>query len=226
MSKLESPAVRPTRPREAGEDPWSSTAALLRAAAGGDQTSWDELVRKFGPLVLSTARRHGLSEEECEEVFQATWLALHEQLPRIESLRTIGAWLRVTVRRQIWHLRKREERERWHATESWATKDRRSAEPDARIESRELHHALHAELARLQPGCQALLSLMFFERGERNYDELAVELGMARGSLGPARRRCLAALAERLAGHGRAADWLELSTRLAAHETGERGEQE
>jgi len=61
---------------------------------------------------------------------------------------------------------------------------------DARLIRVERITALRTAYARLGEECQQLLRLMLAEPA-LSYDEIAAALGRARGSLGPARRRCL-----------------------------------
>ena len=82
----------------AGEDD-EETRALLDAAANGDQAAWDALVQRFSGLVSSVTRSLGLSGDDADEVAQATWLHLVEQIDRIDPDR-LGAWLADTARRE------------------------------------------------------------------------------------------------------------------------------
>jgi len=74
---------------------------LARAAAAGDQHGWDGLVERFGGLVWSTVRAHGLGPGDGADAAQTTWLLLAEQLERLEDQHErLGVWLAATARRE------------------------------------------------------------------------------------------------------------------------------
>jgi hypothetical protein len=51
-------------------------------------------------------------------------------------------------------------------------------------------------LEQLGPACRTLLRALFFEGSKPDYQGVADRLGVAVGSIGPTRARCLAKLAE------------------------------
>jgi RNA polymerase sigma factor (sigma-70 family) len=63
----------------------------------------------------------------------------------------------------------------------------------------EERQAVHECIAALGSPCRELVRLLF---EERSYDEIALELGIPRGSIGPSRGRCLARLARLLEQRG------------------------
>ena len=53
------------QPGSAGmDDEISPVAALVAAAAAGDQTAWRELVERYAPLLVTVVRRFRLSPAE------------------------------------------------------------------------------------------------------------------------------------------------------------------
>ena len=54
----------------------------------------------------------------------------------------------------------------------------------------------------LTPQCQRLVALLFFETAERPYAEVARELGLALGSIGFTREKCLQRLRRHLSKAG------------------------
>ncbi|MEU8663844.1 RNA polymerase sigma factor, partial [Actinoplanes philippinensis] len=49
------------------------TAALVRQAAAGDASAWEELVQAYAGLVWSVARAYRLGRADAEDVSQTTW---------------------------------------------------------------------------------------------------------------------------------------------------------
>ncbi|MCB9899065.1 MAG: sigma-70 family RNA polymerase sigma factor [Planctomycetes bacterium] len=180
--------------------------ARVRADAPG---AWARLVRRYERLVLSVPRGMGLSEDDCEEVFQATWMALHRQIHGLRDPGSLGDWIITTARRQAWkHLRRTSlRRQREGASlpsESEAGEGVRQepASPDAppidevlRLERRQI---VHEVLEGMPTRCRRLLEALYLGRDDPSYAEVARRLGMPIGSLGPTRARCLAELARRL----------------------------
>ena len=66
------------------------TAELVRAAADGDQRSWDALVERFTGLLWGVARAHRLNANDAADVVQTTWLRLVEHLDRINERLVAG----------------------------------------------------------------------------------------------------------------------------------------
>src|SRR6266545_7019707 len=74
--------------------------ALVKSAANGDDQAWAALVERFGRLVWSVARGHGLGAADAEEVFQTTWLRLTEHVGRLKEPERVGGWLATTARHE------------------------------------------------------------------------------------------------------------------------------
>ena len=62
--------------------------------------------------------------------------------------------------------------------------------------------ALADALRKLAPRCRDLLTLVFLDATEPSYDEIAAQLGLPKGSIGPTRNRCLEQLRSLLSGLG------------------------
>ena len=75
-------------------------AELVRAAAKGDQRAWEGLIGRFGGLVWSVARAHGLSRADAADVSQTAWLRLVEHLDRLRDPERVGTWLASTTRHE------------------------------------------------------------------------------------------------------------------------------
>lgn len=170
------------------------SAAWLERIRAGDETAWEELVREYAPLVLAVGREVGLSEADCEDVFQRTWISLYRQLPLIREPRGLPAWVQITARRLAWqHMRC--EANRGHREEV-AEKRERGGEgsPFECAAELELKLLVRNGLAELPERCRDLLSELYLEPNDSSYDAVAARLQLPRGSIGPTRVRCLAQL--------------------------------
>jgi RNA polymerase sigma factor (sigma-70 family) len=166
------------------------TERLVRAAARGDQRAWDELVKEFSPVLRRVIGAFRLGEHQVDDVIQATWLRLLLSIHTIEDPAAVPGWLVTTSRREAirsLHAASRDVVvEEVHAAEPAATA---STEDHAVL--RERRAALRAAVSRL-PGRQRALAASLL--AERPYSELAQELRMPVGSIGPIRARLMARL--------------------------------
>lgn len=175
-------------------------ARLVRAAAEGDQDSWNALVDRFSGLLWATARAHRLSAADSAEVVQTTWLRLVEHLDRIREPERLGAWLATTARHEALRLIRRGARE--FAASDLDDLDQRLDEPAAgAILLAERDVTLWRAFASLSERCQALLRLLIADVPP-SYDEVSQALAIPVGAIGPTRQRCLERLRSdaRLAG--------------------------
>lgn len=183
-------------------------AALLAAAAGGDQRAWDALVERFSRLLWSIARSYRLSEADAADAVQMTWLRLLEHLDRITEPQRLAGWLATTVRRECLQTIRRVKRtgifvevdEDLPASGAGVDHSLLVAERDA---------ALWSAVDRLPDGCVRLLRILLGSPPP-SYGEVAVWLGMPVGSIGPTRQRCLRRLRDILRRDGELGpDWTE-----------------
>lgn len=174
---------------------------LIEAVRASRPGAWEQLVARFQRLVLAVPVELGMPAEDCEEVFQATWVSLYQQIPSLRRPGSLAAWILTTAQRQAWRIQRRRSRER---SLSAADRPPPEAPPDPLEQSLELERRelVHAALAELDPRCRTLLSRLFLSAEPPSYARLAEELGLPLGSLGPTRTRCLAELARRLARRG------------------------
>jgi RNA polymerase sigma factor (sigma-70 family) len=178
--------------------PETATADLVRAAADGDRSSWDELVARYSGLVWAVARGHRLQGEDAADVFQTTWLRLVEQLGRLREPDRVGAWLATTARRECLRVLRRSGRERVTGPELLDAVPDDAAPVDDALLRAERQQAVWLSLEAAPPRCQRLLRVLAADP-PLSYTEVAEVLDMPIGSIGPTRRRCLEHLRRRLA---------------------------
>jgi RNA polymerase sigma factor (sigma-70 family) len=185
-----------------------STGDLFRGAADGDAAAWEALVRKLSPLVWSVARAHGLLDADSQEVYQTSWFRLAQSMDRIREPDRVGAWLASTARHEC--LKILRSAGRVTPTGDPSSFDRVADEltpEDLVIESEE--EAARADRAKelwrafqdLGESCRRLLRVLM-ANPQPSYAEAAAALGIAIGSIGPIRQRCLRRLRALLAERG------------------------
>src|SRR5579859_3952745 len=66
---------------------------LERFLASRDESAFEALVRRHGPLVLGACRRLLADPNDADDVFQATFVVLARKAGAIRNRASVGAWL-------------------------------------------------------------------------------------------------------------------------------------
>jgi RNA polymerase sigma factor (sigma-70 family) len=168
----------------------------VRECVRGNEDAWAALLDRYKNLIFSIPVKRGIPRDDAADVFQRVCLLLLAELPRLRDAQALPMWLiRVTSH----------ECERWrrqeHPYAARETPDARAAElPDERpLPDDELAQLRQEQLLRdavrsLPSRCRRLIAMLFFEAPARPYQEVARELGLASGSIGFIRGRCLSRL--------------------------------
>jgi RNA polymerase sigma factor (sigma-70 family) len=165
---------------------------LVATAANGDEHAWEALFRRFQPQLLRVARSQGLSAHEAEDAVQDTWMRLMGGIRGVREPRALGGWLTTTARRESQRVRLRAAHELPTGDElagDIATVD----ETDARMQAAACRDAVTRALDALPPRHQRLMRALF-DDSAGSYHEIAHDLDMPVGSIGPIRGRCLTQL--------------------------------
>ena len=151
--------------------PDTDAGDLVKAALGGDRSSWGEFVRRYSGLVWSVTRGYRLGQADAADVFQTTWLRLAEHLGRIDKPSQVDDYS--------------PERAVLDAEQARLNSDRAAR--------------LWRAFGELSARCRELLRILIASPPP-SYAEVAAAMDMPVGSIGPTRARCLRRLRERLAG--------------------------
>lgn len=174
-------------------------AALVARCRNGDGAAWGELVQRFQRLVYTVVTRVGLDEHTAADVFQTVFERLLAHLPKLEHPERIQAWVVTTAKREALRVR--------HVSQRNVSMTRADDAPGEGIENTLADDAPLAEdvlddlqqldllrrgMARLDARCRDLLTLVFRDEDEQlSYPEVARQLMMPVGSIGPTRARCV-----------------------------------
>lgn len=169
--------------------PAADVAVLVRAAAAGDERAWNALVDRFSKLVWAIARNHRLCAEDAADVSQTTWLRLAEHIDRLQDPSKVGGWLATTARHEALRLLRGAGRQ-IPMGDDLPEPDTLAPPVDADLLRDERDVLLWRAFARLPERDQALLRLLVSDPMP-SYEEIGAAMGMAVGSIGPTRARCL-----------------------------------
>lgn len=168
-------------------------AARLTGARAGNRADLDHIVAELTPLLWHVVRAQGLDPAAAEDVVQTTWLTLLNHLDAIRSPSALTAWLVTVARREASRVLRSGRREQLYGFDALESLSHETQEIEDPLLDHRQRAALWRALDDLPPRCRELLRVI--ARADRpDYDEIAVALGMPRGSIGPTRGRCLAKL--------------------------------
>jgi RNA polymerase sigma factor (sigma-70 family) len=162
---------------------------LVEQARRGDASAWAALVERLKGVVWRASAGQGLSSEDRQDVFAATFFRLFEHLGTIRDPAKLPGWVATTARNESRQMIRRR----------WRVELRAEFEPgepvapsdiaDGLLDD-ELRVALGSAFQRLGDRCQELLRLSTAVPAV-SYEEISRITGIARNSLGPTRHRCL-----------------------------------
>jgi RNA polymerase sigma factor (sigma-70 family) len=167
---------------------------LIHACLDGNEQAWAALIQKYKNLIYSIPMKYGASPDDAADIFQAVCLELFSELPRLRKTAAFRGWLITVTAHQSFHwkrkVRRRAEDELTPLEEETLGAD---PSPDL-IEQVEREQMLREAVARLPARCQELVQLLFYQQPQLSYREVAERLGLATGSIGFIRGRCLTRL--------------------------------
>jgi RNA polymerase sigma factor (sigma-70 family) len=170
----------------------SLVIALVARAADGDQAAWNELVERYAPLVWSICAKYRLDRIDVDDVGQSVWLLLVEKIGSIRQPAALPGWLATTTHRECLRVL-RAARRHDHAEMPPADKlqsEHAAATIEQEIVAAEQEAAVRAAFSELPRGCRELLSMLVSDP-PCAYTDISAALGIAVGSVGPKRGRCL-----------------------------------
>ena len=186
-------SLRPSRDTAVS---WTD-AQLIEACLGGDRQAWNEIVDRYGRLVYSIPRRNGLSDADCDDVFQDVFIILYRKLDTIRDRQRLSAWLIRTTHRECMRVGK--QNGRYVELDQTVSSEADAVEEE--VGALERQQLVRQALRQLGPPCQPLLMALFSNcaGSSPNYNGIADRLGIKRGSIGPTRARCFKKLQRILA---------------------------
>jgi RNA polymerase sigma factor (sigma-70 family) len=170
---------------------------LVRECLSGSEEAWSLLIEKYKALIYSIPVKCGMPAHEAADVFQITCMELLVRLPELREPRALPQWLIQVAYHQCFVWKRRSQR-----LVSSELAD--VPEPEVPAIAETLVQQVHEEqmlrdaIATLTPQCRRLIDLLFFETPPRPYREVAGKLGLAPGSIGFVRQKCIERLRRKL----------------------------
>ncbi|MBP3959850.1 RNA polymerase sigma factor [Gemmata sp. G18] len=182
---------------QATEDTRVADRELLVRIAERDETATAALVRRHGAMVLGVCLRVLRHQQDAEDAFQATFVALARAAASLRPQESVGGWLHSVAYRTAQKMRVAAARRRKHEERA---ADRVPADPFDQLTVREANEVLDAELARLPDKFRVPLVLCYLEGLTR--DEAAARLGWLESTLKSRLEQARERLGARLSARG------------------------
>src|ERR1700677_1540039 len=173
-------------------------ARLVRECIAGSEEAWCALIFKYKNLIFSIPVKYGFSADDSTDIFQAVCLDLLSELPNLRKVKALPKWIMQVTAHKCFHRRKQQQRT--DVLDPGAKEFERSTPSVAEhiLREAEDEQNLRQAMADLPPRCRELVQMLFYEEPVRPYQEVAASLGIAVGSIGFIRQRCLERLRKRL----------------------------
>jgi RNA polymerase sigma factor (sigma-70 family) len=179
---------------------------LVRACLSGDHEAWEEMITRYQRLIYSIPLKARLSQDDAADIFQSVCLKLYEKLATIRDTERISSWLITTTSRECWRVSARNRRQNSTGSTDEEGADLLNEIPaegpllDEQREALERQQHVRQGIAALPDRCRRLITMLFYQKDEMSYVDIARQMNMPVPSVGPTRARCLEKLKKLLEG--------------------------
>jgi RNA polymerase sigma factor (sigma-70 family) len=172
---------------------------LVRACIQGSQQAWSDLIDRYKNLIFSIPLKYGFSREDAADIFQEVCLGLLSELPKLREPKALPKWLMQVTSHKCFHWRHRHQRTATSdLSEAPASALQIPPEMTEIVQRAEQEQLVRDAMERVPARCRRLVLMLFFEDPPRPYREVASDLGIAIGSIGILRQRCVQQLRKTL----------------------------
>jgi len=185
MAKIVKQPIIETPPEIAADD-----ERLVRQCLEGGEDAWNKLIDRYKGLIYSVPVKYRFSPEDAADIFQSVCVELFTHLARLKKIGSLRSWLMTVALHKCLHWNKQRLRQIEFDALDQLTAEGMAIAPDMLSEVRR-EQAVRDAMERLPPRCAELIRMLFFEQPPRPYGEVAKRLGLATGSIGFIRSRCL-----------------------------------
>ena len=175
---------------------------LVKACLSGREEAWSCLIEKYKALIYSIPIKYGLSKDDASDVFQATCLELLVRLPDLRKPRALAKWLMQVTHHECYRWKRSQQRMISRDADPELPEPEIPAIAESLVQQTQQEQMLREAMSLLTPQCRRLVELLFLETPARPYAEVARELGLARGSIGFTREKCMERLRRQLSKRG------------------------
>lgn len=178
---------------------------LLQALRRGDGAVFEQLYRRYFPMVFSLIKQNQGNMEDAKEVFQETMLVLFKKVrdkPQFEFTAAPGTFIYAVARNQ-WYLRLRASRRNTHIAMTDTMPFQELEDPAADAEEayryNEQELAVSEMLSAMNPDCRNLIEAAFYQK--LSGAAIAEKLGYTEAFVKVKKFRCMEELRKMVKNH-------------------------
>jgi RNA polymerase sigma factor (sigma-70 family) len=178
----------------------SSDERLIALCRKGDEQAWADLIEKYKNLIYSIPVKLGMYDD-ASDIFQSVCVDLLSDLARLREPKALPKWLMQVCYHKCLEQQKRARRQvplDDEQAENIPDNDPSVALPEELMSQLQDEQKVREVIAALPERCARMVRMLFFEMPPRPYQEVAKELGIATGSIGFIRGRCLTRMKKQL----------------------------
>jgi RNA polymerase sigma factor (sigma-70 family) len=179
-----------TRASRTASGKWTD-AGLVKGCIGGSEEAWSALIEKYKALIYSIPVKYGLPPQESADIFQVVCVELLARLPELREAQALPKWLMQVTHHECHRAKRRHQRLVSRDAETDLPEPEVPAMAETFVRQVQEEQILREAIAALAPQCQKLVAALFFEAPARPYADIAAELGLAVGSIGFTRQKCI-----------------------------------
>lgn len=176
---------------------WDDTR-LVKECLHGNEAAWSLLIDKYKALIYSIPVKYGLPPHDAADVFQATCTELLVRLPELREPRALPKWLMQVAHHECYRCKRQQQRVISRDSEADLPEPETPPIAESVMQQTQEEQMLREAMGVLSPQCRKLVELLFFETPSRPYAEVAKDLGLAVGSIGFTRQKCIERLHRQL----------------------------
>lgn len=183
------PPPEPKTEKRSPQAAWTDER-LVAECLQGNQAAWEALVEKYRNLVYSVPVKYRMPPQDAADVFQAVWTELFAEMPKLRSAGALRSWLITVAGHKCYQWKRRLRTQDQTPDAALDLPDPQAFYPEWR-QAVEREQMLRDALFQLPPRCREMVHLLFYKQPPLPYKEVAERLGLAEGSIGFIRGRCL-----------------------------------
>ena len=176
---------------------------LVEECLRGNEQAWASVVDKYKHLVYSAPLKYRMTAQDTADIFQEVWVDLYAELKLLRKPGALGGWLISVATHKCYQWKRRRLRE---AAPLYPGSDGEPRSLDLLFpewqEQAERSQIVRDTVASLPERCQRMVHMLFYQDPPAAYAEVARQFGLAPGSVGFIRGRCLEKLRAGLEGKG------------------------
>jgi RNA polymerase sigma factor (sigma-70 family) len=175
---------------------WSDDR-LVKECLNGNEEAWTALIQKYKRLIYSIPFKYGAAQDDSADIFQAVCLELFSELSNLRKVESLRSWIITVTVHKAFHWKK-QQRPQDVEIDGLDSDVNEPVEPGDAIPEvladLEQQQIVREAIAKLPKRCASLVKLLFYEHPPLPYSDVAQRLGLATGSIGFIRGRCLTKL--------------------------------